>query len=67
MFRFGCQCGRVPPPRNNYQIATPLGSLQQDPVPVDCPICGVREMTRIEFVSGGTMQQVSCSWMDGSG
>jgi len=41
-------------PRNNYQIATPLGSLQQGPSPVDCPVCGVREMTRTEFVSGGT-------------
>ncbi|TVY51768.1 hypothetical protein LCER1_G004976 [Lachnellula cervina] len=43
-------------PRNNYQIATPLGSLQQGPAPVDCPVCGVREMTRTEFVSGGTTQ-----------
>ncbi|KUJ23058.1 uncharacterized protein LY89DRAFT_679875 [Mollisia scopiformis] len=40
-------------PRNNYQMATPLASLQQGPAPVDCPICGVREMTRTEFVSGG--------------
>jgi len=40
--------------RNNYQMATPLASLQQGPAPVDCPICGVREMTRTEYVSGGT-------------
>jgi len=40
--------------KNNYQIATPLASLQQSPAPVDCPVCGVREMTRAEFVSGGT-------------
>ncbi|TVY83202.1 hypothetical protein LSUE1_G001688 [Lachnellula suecica] len=39
-------------PRNNYQIATPLASLQQGPAPIDCPVCGVREMTRTEFVSG---------------
>jgi hypothetical protein len=38
------------PGRNNYQIVTPLGSLQQG------PICGAREMTRAEFVSGGTTQ-----------
>ncbi|TVY34863.1 hypothetical protein LOCC1_G007261 [Lachnellula occidentalis] len=50
------QKGVNPPaaPRNNYQMATPLGSLQQGPAPVDCPVCGVREMTRTEFVSGGT-------------
>jgi hypothetical protein len=47
------------PRRNNYQIATPLASLQQDPAPVDCPICGVREMTRTEFVNGGTTQYVA--------
>jgi len=45
---------RAAPPRNNYQMATPLPSLQQSPVPVDCPVCRVREMTRVEFVSGGT-------------
>ncbi|KAH7346411.1 LITAF-like zinc ribbon domain-containing protein [Rhexocercosporidium sp. MPI-PUGE-AT-0058] len=37
-----------------YQMATPLASLQQGPAPVDCPVCGVREMTRTEFKSGGT-------------
>jgi lipopolysaccharide-induced tumor necrosis factor-alpha factor len=42
--------------RNNYQIATPLASLQQGPAPVDCPVCGVREMTRTDFVSGATAQ-----------
>lgn len=42
--------------RNQYGNATPLASLQQAPAPVDCPICGVREMTRTEFTSGGTTQ-----------
>ncbi|KAL2069871.1 hypothetical protein VTL71DRAFT_14550 [Oculimacula yallundae] len=37
-----------------YQTATPLASLQGGPTPVDCPVCGVREMTRTEFVSGGS-------------
>ncbi|TVY20681.1 hypothetical protein LARI1_G001195 [Lachnellula arida] len=52
------QKGAHPPvaPRNNYQNATPLGSLQQGPAVVDCPVCGVREMTRTEFVSGATTQ-----------
>jgi hypothetical protein len=44
------------PPKNNYLMATPLASLQQSPSPVDCPVCGVREMTRVEFVPGGTTQ-----------
>ncbi|KAH6713917.1 LITAF-like zinc ribbon domain-containing protein [Leptodontidium sp. MPI-SDFR-AT-0119] len=40
--------------RGKYQMATPLASLQQGPAPVDCPVCGVREMTRAEYVTGGT-------------
>lgn len=42
--------------KGNYQTATPLASLQQGPAPVDCPVCGVREMTKTEYVSGGTTQ-----------
>jgi len=49
------------PPKNNYQNATPLASLQQGPAPVDCPVCNVREMTRTEYVSGGTTQLVNPS------
>ncbi|KAE8453471.1 hypothetical protein EG329_010332 [Mollisiaceae sp. DMI_Dod_QoI] len=41
--------------KNNYQIATPLASLQQGPAPVDCPVCGVREMTRTEFFVGDSV------------
>jgi lipopolysaccharide-induced tumor necrosis factor-alpha factor len=48
-------------PKNNYQNATPLASLQQGPAPVDCPVCNVREMTRTEYVSGGTTQLVNPS------
>jgi len=44
--------------KNNYQPATPIASLQQHPAPVDCPICGVREVIRTEYVSGGTTQYV---------
>jgi lipopolysaccharide-induced tumor necrosis factor-alpha factor len=45
-----------PMPQNNFASATPLVSLQQGPAPVDCPMCRVRQMTRVEFVSGGTTQ-----------
>ncbi|KAH7410853.1 LITAF-like zinc ribbon domain-containing protein [Cadophora sp. MPI-SDFR-AT-0126] len=48
------QVGAAPANTGKYQMATPLASLQQGPAPVDCPVCGVREMTRTEFVSGGT-------------
>ncbi|KAE9366413.1 hypothetical protein N431DRAFT_351562 [Stipitochalara longipes BDJ] len=41
-------------PQNNFASATPLVSLQQGPTPVDCPMCRTRQMTRVEFVSGGT-------------
>jgi len=41
------------PQRNHYPTATPLASLQQAPTPVDCPLCGVREMTVTEYKAGG--------------
>jgi hypothetical protein len=43
-------------PRNNYEHATPLASLQLLPAPVDCPVCGVREMTNTQFVNGSVTQ-----------
>jgi len=43
-------------PRNTYTFTAPLGSLQQGPTPVDCPYCRTREMSRTEFVAGGTTQ-----------
>ncbi|CZS96321.1 hypothetical protein WAI453_009878 [Rhynchosporium graminicola] len=48
------KAGAAPANNTKYQMATPLASLQQGPAPVDCPVCGVRELTRTEFVSGGT-------------
>lgn len=36
-----------------YQSAIPLASLQGNPAPVDCPICHNREMTRVDYQSGG--------------
>ena len=37
-----------------YQSATPLQSLGQGPTPVDCPACGTRAMTRVQYESGNT-------------
>ncbi|KAJ5558229.1 LPS-induced tumor necrosis factor alpha factor [Penicillium sp. DV-2018c] len=39
---------------SGYGTAVPLHGLQSASTPVDCPICGVREMTKITPVSGGT-------------
>jgi lipopolysaccharide-induced tumor necrosis factor-alpha factor len=50
------QYPQQPMPQSTYASATPLVSLQQGPAPVDCPMCRVRQMTRVEFVSGGTTQ-----------
>jgi lipopolysaccharide-induced tumor necrosis factor-alpha factor len=44
------------PPQNVYTHAVPLPTLQSIPAPVDCPFCGQRELTRTEFLSGGTTQ-----------
>ncbi|KAL3422057.1 Cell death-inducing p53-target protein 1-like protein [Phlyctema vagabunda] len=37
-----------------FQTASPLHALQKAPSPVDCPVCGTRNMTRTEYASGGT-------------
>ncbi|KAJ5355900.1 LPS-induced tumor necrosis factor alpha factor [Penicillium concentricum] len=39
---------------SGYVTAVPLHAVQSAPCPVDCPVCGKREMTRVEPVSGGT-------------
>lgn len=49
---------QAPLQNQNYASATPLGSLQQGPTPVDCPSCGVRALTQTDYVSGGTTQYV---------
>lgn len=41
---------------NNYPTSTPIPSLQQSPAPVDCPVCGVREMTITNPETGGYTQ-----------
>jgi len=40
-------------PANTYQSTTPLQSLGEHASPVDCPVCGCREMTITEYESGG--------------
>jgi hypothetical protein len=47
---------KATPQMNNYQNATPLASLQQMPTVVDCPACGMREMTSPAFVNGSRTQ-----------
>ena len=42
--------------KNVYNVARPLHSLEKRSEVVDCPNCGVRELTRTVFVSGGTTQ-----------
>ncbi|KAJ5782297.1 hypothetical protein N7457_004071 [Penicillium paradoxum] len=39
---------------SGYATAVPLHGVQSAPTPVDCPVCGKREMTSIQPVSGGT-------------
>ena len=46
----------VAPAQSQFQTAVPLQSLQDQPAPVDCPICHTRAMTRVEAVSGNTTQ-----------
>ncbi|KAA8575391.1 hypothetical protein EYC84_004560 [Monilinia fructicola] len=55
-----------PPPRaninqgkNNYATAMPIRSLQSGPTPVDCPVCGVREVTSVEHHSGMTTHLIA--------
>ncbi|MCJ1435611.1 hypothetical protein MMC27_004985 [Xylographa pallens] len=49
--------GNMMPPQHQqiqYQSATPLASIGQGPTPVDCPACGTRAMTRVQYESGNT-------------
>ncbi|KAJ5457706.1 LPS-induced tumor necrosis factor alpha factor [Penicillium sp. IBT 31633x] len=39
---------------SGYATAVPLHGVQSAPTPVDCPVCGGRELTSITPVSGGT-------------
>ena len=39
-----------------YQNATPIANLQRSPAPADCPACGQRSMTNVEFETGNMTQ-----------
>ncbi|KAG0157714.1 hypothetical protein PDIDSM_4899 [Penicillium digitatum] len=41
---------------SGYATVVPLHCVQSAPCPVDCPVCGKREMTSVDFVNGGTTQ-----------
>ncbi len=37
-----------------YQTAIPIANLTESPSPIDCPACNMRQLTRVEYKSGGT-------------
>jgi LITAF-like zinc ribbon domain len=43
-------------PQQTFINATPLSGLNMSSAPVDCPMCGVRAVTRITFVAGSQTQ-----------
>ncbi|KAF7888735.1 uncharacterized protein EAF02_003276 [Botrytis sinoallii] len=45
--------------KNNYATAMPIRALQTGPTPVDCPVCGVREVTAVESHSGMTTHLIA--------
>ncbi|KAH8656210.1 LITAF-like zinc ribbon domain-containing protein [Tricladium varicosporioides] len=45
---------QMKPGQRTYQNATPLASLGRSPAPIDCPTCGQRSMSRIEYIVGNT-------------
>ncbi|MCJ1404527.1 hypothetical protein MMC11_007753 [Xylographa trunciseda] len=46
--------GMMPRQQVQYQNATPLQSVGPGPTPVDCPACGTRTLTRVQYESGNT-------------
>lgn len=42
--------------RSTYKRAIPLERLGQFAAPVDCPVCGQRNMTKLKYVIGGFTQ-----------
>ena len=47
-----------PQQQQKYQTAVHLANLQEAASPVDCPVCGHRELTVVEKVAGNTTQYV---------
>ncbi|MCJ1259095.1 hypothetical protein MMC24_006930 [Lignoscripta atroalba] len=44
--------------QHQYKTVTPLHALGPGTAPVDCPACGQRALTRIDYQSGNTTQYV---------
>jgi hypothetical protein len=52
----GAQPGMPPQQQSGtvYQNATPIANLGRGPAPTDCPACGQRAMTNVQFETGNT-------------
>lgn len=52
----------APPPMQPqtgvYMASVPLQSLNMGPAPVDCPLCGTRTLTKINYEAGNQTQSV---------
>ena len=48
-------------PQQMFMNATPLSGLNMSSAPVDCPMCGVRSLTRMDFVAGSQTQYIPSS------
>lgn len=46
----------TPHPQQQYNIATPIPNLGMSSMPVDCPNCGQRSLTKVDYQSGNTTQ-----------
>jgi len=44
--------------KQQYANATPIQSLGRGSAPVDCPACGQRALTRIQYETGNSTQYV---------
>jgi len=57
----------MPPRQTTYRTATPLTALGRYAAPVDCPSCGERAVTRIEYVTGNATHAWACGlfWVTG--
>ncbi|KAL2012888.1 hypothetical protein VTN00DRAFT_413 [Thermoascus crustaceus] len=43
-----------------YLTAKPISTLTKAPAPVDCPVCGQREITSVSYESGNTTHAWAC-------
>ncbi len=50
------QAAQMPPTAPQYHTATPIAALGRSSAPLDCPCCGQRSLTSIDFIVGNTTQ-----------